>query len=91
MERYISPAGLAALADGVTPGANLPASNAQPFPLVAFWGPSRCRIAVADPAAPGRKTRFTFTRRGVFTWKLARIDLPRRGAASASGGQDTNK
>jgi hypothetical protein len=91
VERYVSPPGLAALADGLTPGANLPPVDKEPFPMVAFWGPSRCRITVADPAAPEHKTGFTFTRRGVFEWKLARIELPGRKAQAASGKQGTNK
>jgi len=89
VERYISPAGLTALADGVTPGANLPPADKEPFPMVAFWGPSRCRITVADPAVPDRKTGFTFTRRGVFDWKLARIELPGGKAKAASGDEGT--
>ena len=89
VERYVSPKGLAALSDGLRPGSALPAPDREPFPMVAFWGPSRCRITVADPAVPDRKTGFTFTRRGVFDWKLARIELPGGKAKAASGDEGT--
>ena len=76
VERYLEPQVLAALADGRPPNSPLPAGAAEPFPKVAFWGPDRCRIVVADPGAPARRTEFTFQRRGVYSWKLTRIVWP---------------
>lgn len=77
-DRYVSARAIAAYADGVTPGAALPPQGKEPFPKIAFWGPDRCRISVADPADKTRHTEFTFERRGVFVWKLVRITLPSR-------------
>jgi hypothetical protein len=77
-EQYVSAKAIADLADGLAPGAPLPAANKQPFPMIAFWGPDRCRISVTDPANKTRKTEFTFQRRGIFEWKLVRIAIPRR-------------
>jgi hypothetical protein len=74
--RYVSSRGLAALAEGVSPDDALPPKNREPFPMIAFWGPDRCRITVADPYDKTRKTEFTFLRRGLFEWKLSRIVLP---------------
>ncbi len=83
LERYMTSTGLAALTDGKAPGEPLPPAGHEPFPMVAFWGPDRCRIEVADPAQPSRKTEFTFQRRGVFSWKLTRIVRPGRTPARA--------
>ncbi len=81
VEAYVSPRGLADLTAGKSPGQPLP--RREPFPVIAFWGPDRCRITVADPDAHGRKTEFTFQRRGVFDWKLTRILLPPKAARPA--------
>ncbi len=81
VEKYVTSKALAALADGRPADAALPAK--EPFPMIAFWGPDRCRITVADPAAPSRHTEFTFQRHGLVTWKLTRIVLPGRQAAAA--------
>ncbi len=81
VERYLTSKALAALADGRPVAAALPVH--EPFPMIAFWGPDRCRITVADPEAPSRHTEFTFERRGIVTWKLTRIVMPGSGAAPA--------
>ena len=83
VERYISASALAALADGRPPNAPLAPGAREPFPMIAFWGPDRCRITVADPSLASRKTEFTFQRRGIFTWKLVRIVLPGRAPPAA--------
>ncbi len=81
VETYITSKALAALADGRPANAALPAK--EPFPMIAFWGPDRCRITVADPATPSRHTEFTFQRHGLTTWKLTRIVLPGKAAVAA--------
>ena len=85
-ERYVAAKAIADMADGLPPGAPLPPSNKEPFPTIAFWGPDRCRITVADPANKARKTEFTFQRRGIFVWKLVRIVMPGRPAVRAVAG-----
>jgi hypothetical protein len=82
VDAYVSPDGLAALSDGRAPGHALAANAHEPFPKVLFWGPDRCRIGVSDPGPPARTTEFTFTRKGIFTWKLTRIELPARAKAN---------
>ena len=84
LARYMTSEGLAALTEGKAPGAPLPPAGHEPFPMIVFWGPDRCRIAVADPAAPARKTEFTFQRRGVFSWKLTRIVRPGQAPLAAT-------
>ena len=86
LARYMTSESLAALTDGKAPGASLPPPGHEPFPMVVFWGPDRCRIVVADPAAPSRKTEFTFQRRGVFSWKLTRIVRPGQPPVPATTG-----
>ncbi len=81
VEGYVSPKGLAALADGRPYNQPLAANAGEPFPTVLFWGPSRCRIGVRDPLAHSRRTEFTFERKGIFSWKLTRIMLPQTAAA----------
>jgi len=78
VERYLTPQALAALTDGRRPGSPLPPGRKEPFPKIAFWGPDRCRIVVTDPDASWRRAEFTFQRKGIFSWKVARIVLPRR-------------
>jgi hypothetical protein len=85
VERYTSSRGLAALAEGVTPGEVLPPKNREPFPMIAFWGPDRCRITVTDPYDKTRSTEFTFLRKGLYEWKLSRIVLPGKPARAAAG------
>lgn len=78
-ERYVSAKAIAAMADGRLPSAGAIApGREEPMPVIAFWGPDRCRITVADPDNKTRKTQFVFERRGVFDWKLERIVLPAR-------------
>jgi hypothetical protein len=84
-DRYFSPAAIADFTDGLPLGAPLPPAGKEPFPAIAFWGPDRCRIAVADPNNKARKTEFTFERRGIFVWKLERIVLPGQPKAQAAG------
>lgn len=83
-DRYISAAAIADFSEGVALGAPLPPAGKEPFPHIAFWGPDRCRITVADPADKTRKTEFTFERRGIFVWKLERIVLPGRPAQATA-------
>ncbi len=82
VENYLTSKALAALADGKPANGALP--EHEPFPMIAFWGPDRCRISVSDPAAPSRHTEFTFQRKGIVTWRLTRIVLPGRPAGGAT-------
>ena len=84
-DRYVSSKALADMADGLPPGAPLPAAGKEPFPAISFWGPDRCRITVTAPGDKTRKTEFTFERRGIFIWKLVRIVLPGHPRALATG------
>ena len=78
-ERFVSSKAIAAMADGRLPSAEpLPNGGQEPFPIIAFWGPDRARISVADPDDRTRKTQFVFERKGVFVWRLERIVLPAR-------------
>jgi hypothetical protein len=80
-ERFVSSKAIAAMADGRAPASGpLPGGGQEPFPVIAFWGPDRCRISVADPDNRTRKTQFVFERKGVFDWKLERIVLPAHAA-----------
>ncbi len=77
-EAVLAPRAIAALADGRPPAEGPLAEGAhEPFPRIAFWNPDRCRIVVADPNDPVRRTEFTFQRRGIYSWKLTRIRYPR--------------
>ena len=79
VETYVTPQGLYAMTEGRSPTATPPTGKpADPFPTVAYWGPDRSRIQVADPSNHTRHTEFTFQRKGIFTWKLTRIVLPGR-------------
>ena len=40
------------------------------------------RISVADPDNKDRKNQFVFERKGIFSWKLERIELPSHKAAA---------
>ena len=85
VEHYLTASAIAALADGRRPGQPLPSTVKEPFPKIAFWGPDRCRIVVADPEARSRHAEFTFQRHGIFTWKVARILLPPRKSGALTG------
>ena len=74
----VSAHNIAAMADGRRPSAGPAPVGHEPFPMIAFWGPDRCRISVSDPDAKARKTEFVFERKGIFNWKLERIVLPTR-------------
>ncbi len=77
---------IAAMADGRGPTQGpVPAGGHEPFPMIAFWGPDRCRISVENPDVKGRKNQFVFERKGIFSWKLERIELPTRKAKPAAG------
>ena len=79
-DRYVSSRAIAAMADGRRPSAGPAAAGRDPFPMIAFWGPDRCRISVADGEDKTRRTEFVFERKGIFNWKLERIVLPTRKA-----------
>jgi hypothetical protein len=79
VNRYLTSAAIADLADGMPPGArpNAGAGEHHPFPVIRFWDPKRCRISVAQKRSP--PAQFTFERRGLYTWKLVRILPPGEG------------
>jgi hypothetical protein len=81
-DRLVSSRSIAAFADGRRASAGPATAGHEPFPMIAFWGPDRCRISVADPDDKTRKTEFVFERKGVYSWKLERIVLPTRRAPS---------
>jgi hypothetical protein len=75
VDRHLTPQGLHALTLA-SPGAP-PAPDARPpFPSLDYWGFRRVRFAVHPKDAPARAVTLTFQRRGLFTWKLAHVDLP---------------
>ena len=77
VEGFVTPQGLYSMSEGRAPNAPPAAGKpADPFPNIAFWSTDRCRIAVSDPAEHTRHTEFTFSRKGLFNWKLTRIVLP---------------
>jgi hypothetical protein len=79
-DRFVSSRAIAAMADGRRISAGPAPQGHEPFPAIAFWGPDRCRISVADPDDKTRRTEFVFERKGIFNWKLERIVLPTRRA-----------
>jgi len=81
VDAFLTPAALARMADGRAPLDRSPAVGAPRFPMITYWDVNRCRIAVEDPAAPARRTIFTWQRRGLFAWKLVLIRLPSAPAA----------
>ncbi len=84
-EGYLSARSIAAMADGRGPSQGpVPTGGHEPMPMIAFWGPDRCRISVENPDAPGRKNQFVFERKGIFSWKLERIELAPRAAKPAT-------
>ena len=84
-EGYLSARSIAAMADGRGPKEGpVAAGGHEPFPTIAFWGPDRCRISVANADQKTRKNEFVFERKGIFSWKLERIELPTRRTAPAA-------
>lgn len=84
-EGYLSARSIAAMADGRRRADGpVPAGGHEPFPMIAFWGPDRCRINVTDPGEQSRRTEFVFERKGFFNWKLERIVLPSKKAPTAA-------
>lgn len=78
IEGYLTPEGL----EGLTLGEGRAANRADftlegeaPMPQVVYWGVNRNRMTVA-PAGSDQTTRFTFERRGIYTWKLVNVALP---------------
>ena len=85
-EGYLSAQAIAAMADGRGPNQGpVPTGGHEPMPMIAFWGPDRCRISVENLDAPGRKNQFVFERKGIFSWKLERIELAPRKSRPAAG------
>ena len=85
-EGYLSARSIAAMADGRGPNQGpVPTGGHEPMPMIAFWGPDRCRISVENPDVPGRKNQFVFERKGIFSWKLERIELATHRSTSAAG------
>ena len=82
-DSLVSARAIAAMADGRRAAAGPAPAGHEPFPVIAFWGPDRCRISLTDPDAKTRKTEFVFERKGFFSWKLERIVLPTRKAPAA--------
>ena len=76
VDAFLSPQALARLADGRAASDRGPAADHAPFPMIIYWDVNRCRIAVSDPNVPGRRTVFTWQRRGLFQWMLVQIRLP---------------
>lgn len=84
VDRYLSPSALAALSFGEgryaaersNAGAPLIERGAmsQPWPALIHWGPSRTRFRIRDEG--GSATVMTFSRQGVFRWRLTHIGLP---------------
>jgi len=58
----------------------------QPWPGLVHWGPSRTRFRIRDEG--GSDTVLTFTRSGVFAWKLSHIGLPEGGSPPGAGSPD---
>ena len=55
----------------------------QPWPGLVHWGPSRTRFRIRDEG--GSETVLTFTRSGIFAWKLSHIGLPEGGSPDGAG------
>lgn len=93
VDRYLTPRGLYALTLGYAPDDAPPIKPppeqawdrtlegvSEPFPSLLYWGPNRVRFQVHRHVGPqDRATIFTFERRGLFTWKLVHIGLPKAG------------
>ena len=59
----------------------------QPWPGLVHWGPSRTRFRIRDEG--GSETVLTFSRSGVFAWKLSHVGLPEGGAPDGAGEPST--
>ena len=55
----------------------------QPWPGLVHWGPSRTRFRIRDDG--GSETILTFSRTGIFAWKLSHIGLPDGGSPAGAG------
>ena len=55
----------------------------QPWPGLVHWGPSRTRFRIRDQG--GSETVLTFSRDGIFAWKLSHIGLPEGGSPEGAG------
>jgi len=55
----------------------------KPWPGLVHWGPSRTRFRVRDEG--GSETVLTFTRSGIFAWKLSYVGLPDGGSPEGAG------
>lgn len=55
----------------------------QPWPGLVHWGPSRTRFRITDDG--GSETILTFSRSGIFAWKLSHIGLPEGGSPAGAG------
>ena len=75
---YLTPAALSALTrgEGRAASARTGAVEGQrdPWPAPAYWGFDRARFSVKGEG--GRRTLFTFERRGLYQWVLVHIGLP---------------
>ena len=93
VDPYLTPQALAALTFGEgqyaaersrdgAPSVDHQAED-QPWPGLVHWGPSRTRFRVTDEG--GSETVLTFTRSGIFAWKLSHIGLPEGGSPEGAG------
>ena len=55
----------------------------QPWPGLVHWGPSRTRFRIRDEG--GSETILTFSRSGIFAWKLSHVGLPEGGSPDGAG------
>ena len=55
----------------------------KPWPGLIHWGPSRTRFRVRDEG--GSETVLTFSRTGIFAWKLSHVGLPEGGSPDGAG------
>lgn len=89
VDAYLTPQALAGLTFGEGLNASertrveaeettLEASD-RPWPGLVHWDPGRARLRIRD--AGGSETIFTFSRDGVFRWRLSHIGLPEGTAA----------
>ena len=73
---FLTPSALTALTAGRDRGSPAPNPEPRVIPQPRYWAADRTRLAVPDPARPGRETLFTFQRKSWFGWKLVGIGLP---------------
>ena len=84
-DAYLTPQSISTLAAGQT-GANPASPTSKLSDLVPgaqgrqieYWDPNRFRVQVTND--DGRKTLFTFERRGLLDWKLVQLHLPGKSA-----------